>query len=266
MENIILSELQFERLIGFIKSRFGIRLTREKKEMLEIRLTKLMSKYPLTSVVEYYRALMSGNEQYSAELMEELTIHKTDFFREPHHFTFLQEQRLTAITEQVRKNKELKLWSAGCSTGEEPYTLAMVLREALPADYRLRILATDISSKVLSTAQMGVYPEEVLSAVPARYRTFLTEADAVVKVTEHIRSLVTFRQFNLIAAFPFAGKFDIIFCRNTMIYFDLATQDALVKKFYDALTPGGYLFIGHSESLANREHKFMFVRPTIYRK
>lgn len=268
MEKALLSELQFERMVGLVKAKFGIRLSREKKEMLEIRLRRLMSQYSLSCVDEYYRSLSGGNEQYCYDLMEELTVHKTDFFREIHHFDFLQQQQalLTMCTDQVRKNREIKAWSAGCSSGEEPYTLAMVLKETMPSDYQVRVLATDISSKVLHKAQQGLYPREALTDVPALFTNFFEETPAGVRVRADIKSLVTFRQFNLMSPFPFAGKFDLIFCRNVMIYFDLMTQDALVKKFYDSLAPGGLLFIGHSESLTNREHKLSFVRPTIYKK
>lgn len=268
MEKTLLSELQFERMVGLIKTKFGIRLSREKKEMLEMRLRRLMSHYSLSCVDEYYRSLSGGNEQYCSDLMEELTVHKTDFFREIHHFEFLQQQQtlLTKCTDQARKNRELKAWSAGCSTGEEPYTLAMVLKETMPPDYHVRVLATDISSIVLHTAQEASYPREVLTDVPALFAKYFEEAPAGVRVRADIKSVVTFRQFNLMSPFPFAGKFDLIFCRNVMIYFDSMTQDALINKFYDALAPGGLLFIGHSESLSNRNHKFAFVRPTVYRK
>lgn len=268
MEKALLSELQFERMVVLIKAKYGIRLTHEKKEMLEIRIRRLMSQYSVASVDEYYRILAGGDQQYSADLMEELTVHKTDFFREIHHFTYLQQQAslVAACTDQVRKNREFKAWSAGCSTGEEPYTLAMVLKETLPPDIRVRILATDISANVLQSAQQGVYPQEIMTEVPGQFASYFEGASSGVRVRADIKSLVTFRQFNLMSPFPFGGKFDLIMCRNVMIYFDTTTQDTLVRKFYDALAPGGFLFIGHSESLTNRDHKFSFVRPTVYRK
>lgn len=264
---ITLSTEQFQRFSVYVRDAFGIRLTVDKLPQLDIKLAKLLVQYSLESPEAYYRLLMAGSLNHIRSLAEELTVHKTDFFREKHHFDFLTENAalLTKLTRQVSQTGEFKAWSAGCSTGEEAYTMAMVLREALPPTTNLRVLATDISGKVLAQAQRGVYPLSVAQAIPPQYGgSYYHDGSESLNISETIKRIITFRGFNLMKPFPFRGRFDVIFCRNVMIYFDSATQEALVNKFYEALAPGGYLFIGHSESLSNLKTPFRFVKPTIY--
>lgn len=260
-----LSRELFELYSNLIKKQFGIRLSSDKQEQLNFKLGKLLLRYGVASPEDYYRLLVSGSREHVRSLLEELTVHKTEYFREKHHFDFLSQHGSLTASAEVQKAGEFKAWSAGCSTGEEAYTLAMVLRDALPSHFGLRVLATDVSRKILMAAQRGVYPESIEKDIPAAYlKKYFRREEQEFVVTEGLRQLVSFREFNLMAPFPFRGKFNVIFCRNVMIYFDSPTQEALVEKFYNALLPGGYLFIGHSESLSNMNTKFAFVKPTIY--
>jgi chemotaxis protein methyltransferase CheR len=265
-----LNEGQFQKFSRLIYDQLGIHIQSVKKEMLKTKLDKLMRQQGIASYDEYYQRLTrDGKPEDWVRFSDEITINKTDFFRENHHFEFIQKQlqNIMDLNPRIQKEGLIRVWSAGCSTGEEPYTLAMVLRETLPAAIQVKILATDLSHRVLVAAQRGVYNAADVAVINPYYlqRYFSRQRDAW-KVTQEIKDLITFRQFNLMEHFPFQNKFDMIFCRNVMIYFDPQTQQDLVNRFYDVLIPGGLLFIGHSESLTNKRHHFQYLQPTIYRK
>lgn len=262
------TEQDFHSYSHFITERFGIRLNVEKAGLLKLRLNKLMQAQGVDSYTTYLNLLKQGDPNVVMPFVEEITVNKTGFFREEHHFSYLTENLPSILrhNQAIVRRREFRAWSSACSTGEEPYTLAMVLSRALPADIALRILATDINNKVLTTAQGGVYPKEAKDDIPPQYQDCLRQARGRVEVAPEIRSYVTFRHFNLVRPFPFQGRFDLILCRNVMIYFDERTQQELITKFYQALEPGGLLFIGHSETLSNREHRFQYIQPTIYMK
>ena len=196
-------------------------------------------------------------------LIDLLTTNKTDFFREPAHFDFLVEQIIPAY---LNAGSPLRIWSAGCSSGEEAYTLAVVLREALPAHYDFRILATDISTRVVAIAKKGVYHAQQLAGISAerRARWFSTTPDGSAMVRPELRAAISFAHLNLMAPWPMTGSFDAIFCRNVMIYFNKPTVTTLVRRFHELLSPGGHLFIGHSESLTAIEHEYRYVQPAVY--
>ena len=263
-------EAQFEKFSRLIYDQLGIHINLAKQEMLKTKLDKLMRLQGIDSYDEYFQRLTRGGDpQDWIRFSDEITINKTDFFRENHHFEFIR-NRLEAILEwnpRIRKGAVIRVWSAGCSSGEEPYTLAMVLREALPAGIQVKILATDLSHRVLAAAQRGSYSLPDVAVISPYYlqRYFKRRHDKW-EVNREIKDLITFRQFNLMEPFPFRNTFDIIFCRNVMIYFDPRTQQNLIGRFYEVLTPGGLLFIGHSESLTNKKHHFQYLQPTIYQK
>jgi chemotaxis protein methyltransferase CheR len=202
-----------------------------------------------------------------AHMVDLLTTNKTSFFREPAHFDVLRDAVVPAFGAAPGG---LRLWSAGCSSGEEPYTMAMVLREALadPAWRGARILATDISERVLARARAGVYPDETAADVdPALLRRhFARDPEGGWAAGAALRARIQFAPLNLMGPWPMRGPFHAIFCRNVMIYFDKPTQGALVNRYYDLLAPGGYLFVGHSESLSAVDHAFAYVQPAVYRK
>jgi chemotaxis protein methyltransferase CheR len=267
-------ERDFQDFCRLIQGKAGICLPEHKKELLRSRLSKLLRDRPIASLRDYFRQVIqdeSGREL--AQLLDAVSTNQTAFLREPPHFQFLAREVLPAL-EQGGAGRRLSLWSAGCSSGEEPYTLAMILLDAWGERARsgVRIYASDLSTQVLAQARRGIYPEARLEPVPPKWRRRffqkgVNRCQGLVRVKPEVQKLVTFFHFNLMAAsFPFQAELDIIFCRNVMIYFNKETQSEVVRKFHHCLTPGGYLFIGHSESLCNLNHRFIYVKPTIYRK
>ncbi|MGB5987415.1 MAG: protein-glutamate O-methyltransferase, partial [Desulfobacterales bacterium] len=246
----------------------GIHLKENKKALVRSRLMKRLRSLGLTSFDDYM-ALLSG-EKGPAELgsmIDAITTNKTGFFREKAHFDYLSTQVLPQLGGKMR------FWSAACSSGQEPYTLAIALRENLPAidGQDVKILATDISAQMLAKAKTGVYPHPEVADIPPDLlcRYFIRGAGAAggqFTVKAELRRLVTFGWINLMAAWPMKGPFDVIFCRNVMIYFDKATQQRLVNRFWELLSPDGYLFVGHAEGLSAIEHKFRYVQPAVYIK
>jgi chemotaxis protein methyltransferase CheR len=217
------------------------------------------------SYLEYIQNDSRGEEL--AVMVDALTTNKTSFFREPQHFDFLRTQVLPRL-----QQKRLRLWSAACSSGEEPYTIAMLLREELPQldTWDCRILATDISDRVLIKAREAVYEEDIVRDIPSafvsRYMTRLGIKPDAYRINDNVRKLITFANLNLMDPWPMRGPFDVIFCRNVMIYFDKSTQKALVHRFWEMLKPGGYLFVGHSESLTTSSQEFRYAQPAVYVK
>jgi chemotaxis protein methyltransferase CheR len=213
-------------------------------------------------------------EEEVVHLLDAVSTNKTDFFREPDHFDFLARKALPELVEGNGRGRPLLIWSAGCSTGEEPYTLAMVLDQwgAAKAGFRYRILATDLSTAVLARAERGVYAEEVARPVPADWRRkyFLRSRDRssnLLRVAPELRRLVEFRRLNFMEArFDLAQKADVIFCRNVLIYFDRPTQERILGKLAGELVPGGYAFVGHSETLHDMDLPLKPVAPAVYRK
>lgn len=273
-----LSDRQFQRFSTFIYDHAGIKMPPAKKTMLEARLQKRLKANAIHSFEEYgdYVFSQEGRTTELIHLIDVVTTNKTDFFREPAHFEFMVKTALPAILhargDAVRD--PVRIWSAGCSTGEEPYTLAMVLSEfaAGGTDFRVAITASDICTQVLQTAKMAIYPEERTDPIPLnlkkKYLMRSREATkSLVRISPKLRSLVSFRRINFMDDdFGISEKMDIIFCRNVVIYFDKPTQQTLMRKFYKQLRPGGYLFIGHSETLSGLDVDFKAVASTVYRK
>jgi chemotaxis protein methyltransferase CheR len=273
-DDAYLSDRDFKRLSEWIHARIGIFMGPDKKTLMEGRVKKRMRHLKIPSFRQYCEFVFSvqGKEE-TPFLIDVLTTNKTDFFREPVHFEYLNRTVLPGLAGRSGSNT-IRVWSAACSTGEEPYTLAMVLQEfvARKAGLDYTILATDISRTVLEKAEQGIYQEEIAAAVPLslRQKYLLRSRDPenpVVRIVPELREKVWLRRLNLIADnFDISKEMDVIFCRNVMIYFDRATQEKLVQKFYRHLAPGGYLFIGHAESLSNLKTSFTYMAPTIYKK
>lgn len=263
---------EFEQLSCFVKSHYGINLTEKKKALVMGRLQNVLNENSFKSFAEYYDYIVSDKTgEAVVTLIDKITTNHTYFMRETDHFFYFRDKVLPCLIKTI-KNRDLRIWSAGCSTGEEPYTLAMLLDEFLGTDKKLwdsKILATDISSKVLDTAVKGIYGDEEISPLPAGWRLnyFNKLGDGNSKLTDRIKNEVIYRRFNLMdEEFPFKRKFHVIFCRNVMIYFDNKTKHDLVNKFFNIMEDGGYLFIGHSESLNRNETPFKYVMPAVYRK
>lgn len=268
-----LSAKEFDRFRALIYEHSGINLTDDKRDLLRARLGKRMRQQGLASYDDYLKMIdrdKSGQE--IIHLIDAVSTNVTFFFREQAHFDFLKTVVLPGIRKKAGPGgrSRIRFWSAGCSTGEEPYSLAMTvspLIEAMGNRWDLKILASDISTKVLTKAKLGVYSRTTVKGLNQTHiDEFFTGGNGTLMVRPEIKSLITFARVNLQKKFPFRGPFDVIFCRNVMIYFDQATQERLVAKFYDYLTPGGFLFIGHSENLSMVRHQFSYVKPAVYRK
>lgn len=266
-----ISDQEYENLRTLIYAQSGISLGDKKKSLVVSRLSKRLRDLGLPSFQDYFE-LVSQDPQGGefTQMLDLISTNKTDFFREPKHFEFLRDQ----ILPEQRAMRSIRIWSSACSTGEEPYTIAMTLYDGVdaPNQWNFQILASDLSTRVLAKAATGVYDEERVRGLDSAIvqRHFLrgrgTQA-GMLKVKPHLTQLIKFRRQNLMdARFPIKQPLDLIFCRNVMIYFDRPTQEALVAKFYRYLRPGGYLFIGHSESLQWIHHSFLSIAPTIYRK
>jgi chemotaxis protein methyltransferase CheR len=260
-----LSPDDFRRVRRIAYERAGLAIPAGKEGLVRSRVSKRLRDRRIPSFSAYLDAVEAEDGDEMVRLIDLLTTNKTDFFREPAHFDFLLEQILPAV---VATGKPLRIWSAGCSSGEEPYTLSMLLRESLPARYDVRILATDICTKVVAAARQGTYTAQQLADVSEarRQRWFTAAPDGSGTVVPELRAPISFALLNLMADWPMQGPFDLILCRNVMIYFDKPTVTRLVDRFRNLLTPGGHLFIGHSESLTAIEHKYRYVQPAVYAK
>ncbi|MBI5073563.1 MAG: protein-glutamate O-methyltransferase CheR [Nitrospirae bacterium] len=274
----ILSDADYERLRRVIYDECGIKMTPAKKVMLEARLRKRLRNLGIDSFAGYCEYLFSrdGNENELINMIDVVTTNKTDFFREPKHFDFLTSTAVPALIELygagMRRN--MNIWSAGCSTGEEPYTIAMALsefRETHPT-FEFLILGTDISTLVLEKAQKAIYKMERVDTVPAvmKKKYLLRSRDRqknLVRIAPEVRKNVRFRRLNFMAEdFEMREPMDLIFCRNVIIYFDRQTQERLLNRLYDHLIPGGYMFMGHSETLSGLNVPLLSVGNMIYRK
>jgi chemotaxis protein methyltransferase CheR len=269
----IMSQADFMKLKEFIYSESGIKITDVKKTMLEARLQKRLRGLGLQSFSQYCDYLFSpeGIEDELAHMIDQVTTNKTDFFREPAHFDYLTSR---VLPELVRSKKRVVIWSAGCSSGEEPYTLAMVMMGC--ADSREKvdflILATDISTRVLEMARLAIYAQERIAPIPAALQNkYLLrskdKAKNLYRVAPELRKHVQFRRLNFMNDdFGFREEVDIIFCRNVIIYFDKPTQERLLNKFCKCLSPDGYIFMGHSETLLGMDVPLVQVAPTVYRR
>lgn len=269
---VTITDKEFRKLADFIKSGYGIHLKEEKRTLVTGRLHNVLTRNNFRNFSEYYDHLISDKTgEAAAILVNKITTNHTFFMREAEHFSYFRDKVVPYLKDTVA-DKDLRVWSAGCSTGEEPYTLAMVLDEIYGKEkvwWDTKVLATDISDRVLEEARKGIFSNEEISMLPSdwrqKYFKKLDEESSII--SDRIRNEVIFRKFNLMdRAFPFKRKFHVIFCRNVMIYFDTETKWALANRFYDYTEYGGYLFIGHSESLNREETKYKYVMPAVYRK
>jgi chemotaxis protein methyltransferase CheR len=265
-----LTDKEFTKLIQYMKSNYGINLI-QKRTLVNGRLSNILTENNHKNFSEYFESVINDTSGESIKnLVNKLTTNHTFFLRETAHFDYYKDIVLPYFKNTI-KDFDLRVWSAGCSSGEEPYTIAMINSDFFDKDFRwdTKILATDISSKVLETAKSGVYNDEQIKSLHSNWKlNYLNKLpDRKFEIKSKIKSNVVFRNFNLnIKSFPFKRKFHVIFCRNVMIYFDNETKDILLEKFYNYLEPGGYLFIGHSESIKHEQSKFKYVMPATYRK
>jgi len=267
---LTLSAAEFELIRNLARERFGLDLRQGKEELVKARLGRLIRQGRFPSFRSYYEYVVSDRTgEALVSMIDALTTNYTSFRREPAHFEFLVQHLLPAW----RNRRSLRIWSAACASGEEPYTLACTLLEHLPpsSSPEIHILATDISTRALSAAERGIYPAERLRDLPPVWlpRFFLRghgSYEGHMKVKPEVRRLIEFGRLNLIEPFSHAEPFVLIFCRNVMIYFDRPVRQMVVERVTSWLEPGGYLFVGHAESLAGLKTGLEYVRPAVYRK
>ncbi len=266
-----ITDKEFVQMRDYIKANFGINLNDEKRSLLYSRLRSVLAEKGFEDFTTYFNYLLEDKTgQAMVKFIDKVTTNHTFFMRETDHFDYLTSTVLPYIEEKYSAQKDLRLWCAACSSGEEAYTLQILLQEHFKnKGWNTQILATDISSNVLTKAYKGVYTNESISVLPKEWRDrYFKPYDSNNSViSDDIKKNILFRRINLMdKQFPFNKKFQVIFCRNVMIYFDNETRDALVEKFYNLVEDGGYLFIGHSESLNHTRTKFKYVKPAAYRK
>ncbi|MGC4076097.1 MAG: protein-glutamate O-methyltransferase CheR [Rubrivivax sp.] len=281
-----LSDADFRRVSELVYKHCGINLHEGKRELVQGRLAKQLRIHKFSRVSEYLdHVTKDPSKAEFDEFIDSLSTNLTSFFREVAHFHHLTDAFLPALIAKRKRDKKasLRAGAPGCSTGEEPYSLTMTLVDTLEkhdaADWDVRLLATDICTRVLKQAEAGVYPKAKLQGIPPEFRNRFLQpvnaragrnaapgSDQLMTMSQELRQRIRFRYLNLMTPWPFSGPFDFIFCRNVMIYFDKPTQEKLVNRYWDLLEPGGLLFTGHSESLTGINHKFKYVKPTIYQK
>lgn len=270
-----LSTREFHLIKNLVYNKFGIHLGEHKKGLVMQRLQKELRNGGFSSFKDYYDYVTQDTSGQALHILGDLiSTNHTFFFRERDHFDFLIKHAIPQLVAALkgRGERELRIWCAGCSSGEEPYSLAMVLSDYTAEnspDIEFYILATDIAAPALQKAVVGIYTKDEISQVPPLYRLRYLENlyDGRWKVKQQIRDKVLFRRLNLMRSeYPFNNCFQVIFCRNVMIYFDEPTRNRLVERFHRHLEPGGYLFIGHSETLDRSLGLYRFVRPAVYQK
>ena len=267
------SDKEFQFISDLVGERTGIVLSSAKRQMVYGRLSRRLRQLNLTKFSDYCDMLTSGHEEELIEFTNAITTNLTAFFRENHHFEHLKDTVIPEIIKNNANTKRIRIWSAGCSSGEEPYSIAMCLREALPksSGWDIKILATDLDSNMVQRGKDGVYTSErVEGLTPARMKRWVKKgmgenADKV-RMSDELRDLITFKELNLMEAWPIKGPFDFMFCRNVVIYFNKDTQRILFDRYADLLAPKAHLFIGHSESLNKVTDRFALLGKTIYQK
>jgi chemotaxis protein methyltransferase CheR len=246
-----LTDAEFARIQRLLKERSGIDVGAGKRMLVYGRLTRRLRALKLARFADYLQLIDDPESEESRAFLNALTTNVTELFREEHHFEMLRSRIAPELV--AAGAKRLRIWSAGCSAGDEPYSIALTLAR-LPSlsDCDVKILATDIDSDILAQAKAGVYPIEKVAALKAEYRSYFSRGigkqEGLARVNERLKNMITFKELNLHGAWPMQGPFDVIFCRNVVIYFDAPTRERLVRRFVSLLRPGGYLFMGHSES------------------
>lgn len=267
------TDTHFETLRRLVGKHTGIKLADTKKDMIYGRLVRRLRKLDIDSFDAYLTLVQKKDNTELVDFVNSVTTNLTSFFREAHHFDYLKGTILPMLMSRRADTRRIRIWSAGCSTGQEPYSIAMVVRESFSdlSNWDVKILATDIDTNVINTAKEGVYHQDKIDGISKsrlkRWFVKLTgEMADSVKAGPELQELITFRQLNLLHPWPMKGMFDVLFCRNVVIYFDKDTQRVLFDRFADKLNDDGHMFIGHSESLFKVTERFELLGQTMYRK
>jgi len=264
----------FQWFVKLVMDKTGITLSDKKEDLVYGRLARRLRKLNFNGFDQYQDYLLANPEDEMVEFINSITTNLTSFYREAHHFEYLAGTVIKKLLHDRRDEKRIRIWSAGCSTGEEPYTIAMTLCESIPNidNWDVKILATDIDTNVLARASEGIYKKDKINGISAARlkKWFLKPKDSAdfseVKVIPKIRSLITFKELNLMEAWPMRGPFDILFCRNVVIYFNKDTQRILFERFANILKDDAHMFLGHSESLFKVTDRFTLLGKTIHQK
>lgn len=269
--NLTLTTREFKAIAQRVYDQAGIVLNDRKRDLVYSRLGRRLRGLGFSSFSQFIDELDGPDaEQAHAILINAITTNLTGFFREPHHFDALAKEMIPERAASRSHDHRLRIWSAGCSSGEEPYTIAMTVQRALPQPEKwdARILATDIDTNMIATCRAGLYEIEKTELIPAelRRRFVIAHDDGMMEMSDTLKRMIRFNPLNLLQPWPMRGPFDAIFCRNVVIYFDKDTQRTLFDRFADMLCPDGWLFIGHSESLFRVSDRFRHLGRTIYRK
>lgn len=264
------TEEDFKWVKQRIHDQVGINLNDSKREMVYSRLARRIRKLGYSSFAQY-RSLLQRDNNELIEFVNAITTNVTSFFRENHHFEAMVNEILPELMIKNASTKTIKIWSAGCSTGEEPYSIAMTVMENVPSTWKVKILATDLDTTVLEKGRKGIYPIANVSGIPkAKLKRWFWRGKGAnqdkVKINPVLQKIIEFRQLNLMGDWGVRDHFDIIFCRNVVIYFTKDTQRVLFERYANQLTDSGYLFLGHSESLHGVSDKFKFLRQTMHKK
>lgn len=259
----------FDFIRRLVLERTGIALSDNKQELVYGRLAKRLRSLGMTRFAQYCEYIEQHEEELP-EIVNAITTNLTSFFREPHHFDYLRSDVLPGLMRSNAATRRIRIWSAGCSSGEEPYSIAMVVREVISEStgWDVKILATDIDTNVLDRARSGLYAEDRITGIPDHYRRrwVARGEEGKAQMRDELRGMIAFRQLNLMDEWPMRGPFDLIFCRNVVIYFDKTTQRRLFERYANILRPDGHLFIGHSETLYKVSNRFELIGRTIYRR
>jgi chemotaxis protein methyltransferase CheR len=274
-ENSSLTDGDFKFVCQFVYQRAGIVLAENKREMVYRRFTRIVRERKLDSFSDYCQLLRDQPKQEENYFINAVTTNLTSFFREQHHFDYLRDHEIPKLMEQNTADKRIRIWSSASSTGEEPYSLAMTFLEAMNTaidQWDVKILATDIDCNVLETCKTGIYDSKKLGDLSDNFikkyfhKGLGSDNQNKFKVDKKLTQLLTFKKLNLLHDWPMKGPFDVIFCRNVIIYFDKPTQHELFARYYQMLKPGGLLMLGHSENLGDFQPYFENVGRTIFRK
>ncbi|MBL1274962.1 MAG: protein-glutamate O-methyltransferase CheR [Ectothiorhodospiraceae bacterium] len=266
----------FRFIRDLVADRTGIMLSENKKDLVYGRLARRLRELRMTRFRDYCDLLQKGHDEEMVNFVNAITTNLTSFFREDHHFDYLAKKLIPTLVEKKIQNKDahrIRIWSAGCSTGEEPYSIAMVVNEVMEKykSWDVRILATDLDTKVLEKASNGIYEKSRVEGLSkTRLRRWINSGnganEGMVRMTRELRDLITFKQLNLMNDWPMKGPFDLIFCRNVVIYFNKPTQQKLFDRYAGLLDENGHLFLGHSETMFKKTERYQLIGKTIYQK
>ncbi|WP_024610295.1 protein-glutamate O-methyltransferase CheR [Pseudoalteromonas sp. TB64] len=269
MKEFLCTDRDFKEIAKLVYNACGIVLGEHKREMVYSRLARRVRERKLSDFKAYLEYLNNHKDQEFDAFINAITTNLTSFFREIHHFEYIKSQLVPALLKTNKESRRVRIWSAGCSTGEEPYSLAMILNNAFPSNWDVKILATDLDSNVLAKAQRGIYTAANVNGLDDTQlkRWFLKSKDGEsYKVKDKLQESISFKRLNLLQDWPMKGPFDLILCRNVVIYFDKETKDLLFKRYANILNEQGYLFLGHSESIGKENSQYKNLGKTMYQK